>query len=319
MKKLGLLLKGDLDWIVMKCLEKDRTRRYATANGLADDIRRHLSDEPVTAGAPGAGYRLRKFAKRNRAQVVAAAVVAGALVLGVIGTSAGMVWAVREKNHAEAERGKATVAAESEAKQRLAAEAATADATQQRDEAKRQTAIAEAVAKFQTDMLSTADPNKMLGDKVTVVQAMAAATRELDNGSLKDQPLVEAQVREAIGTTLQGLARYDEAEPDLRKALAIRRAALPAGHPDIADSLNDLGLLLQAQNKLVEAEPLFREALKIYRALPAAQLAVAGCLNDLALLLMAQNKLSEAEPLFRERWISTAIPFPPGTRPLPTA
>jgi len=111
---------------------------------------------------------------------------------------------------------------------------------------------------------------------------------------------VEAQVREAIGTTLQGLARYDEAEPDLRKALAIRRAALPAGHPDIADSLNDLGLLLQAQNKLVEAEPLFREALKIYRALPAAQLAVAGCLNDLALLLMAQNKLSEAESLYRK-------------------
>ena len=88
-KKLGLLLKGDLDWIVMKCLEKDRTCRYETANGLADDIKRHLNDEPVTAGAPTAGYRLRKFAKRNRAQVIAIMVIAIALVLGVIGTSAG--------------------------------------------------------------------------------------------------------------------------------------------------------------------------------------------------------------------------------------
>jgi tRNA A-37 threonylcarbamoyl transferase component Bud32 len=70
-KKLSSLLRGDLDWIVMKCLEKDRSRRYETANGLAADIKRHLNDEPVTAGAPSAGYRLRKFVKRNRGKVIA--------------------------------------------------------------------------------------------------------------------------------------------------------------------------------------------------------------------------------------------------------
>ena len=76
-KKLGSILRGDLDWIVMKCLEKDRTRRYETANGLAADIQRHLNDEPVTAGAPSAAYRLRKFVRRNRAQVIAGGIVAG--------------------------------------------------------------------------------------------------------------------------------------------------------------------------------------------------------------------------------------------------
>ena len=78
-KKLSQTLRGDLDWIVMKCLEKDRTRRYETANGLAADIKRHLNDQPITAGAPSAGYKLRKFVKRNRPQVIAGGIVAAAL------------------------------------------------------------------------------------------------------------------------------------------------------------------------------------------------------------------------------------------------
>src|SRR5687767_13892347 len=78
--KLVHQLKGDLDWIVMKCLEKDRTRRYDTANGLAADLKRHLSHEPVIARPPSAAYRLRKFARRNRAVVYGAAGIAAALV-----------------------------------------------------------------------------------------------------------------------------------------------------------------------------------------------------------------------------------------------
>jgi tetratricopeptide (TPR) repeat protein len=91
LKRLGLLLRGDLDWIVMKCLEKDRTRRYETANGLAADLRRHLNDEPVTAGAPSAAYKLRKFVKRNRAKVIAGAAVMTALLAAIVGTSWGLV------------------------------------------------------------------------------------------------------------------------------------------------------------------------------------------------------------------------------------
>src|SRR5688572_13904156 len=95
-KKLSSILRGDLDWIVMKCLEKDRTRRYDTANGLAADLARHLNNEPVTTGAPSAGYRLRKFVRRNRVQVIAGGLVIGALLVGLVGTA----WGVVEKSRA---------------------------------------------------------------------------------------------------------------------------------------------------------------------------------------------------------------------------
>ena len=81
-KKLSGLVRGELDWIVMKALEKDRKRRYETASGLADDVRRHLNDEPVMAGPPSSWYRLRKLARRNRAGMATAAIVAAALVVG---------------------------------------------------------------------------------------------------------------------------------------------------------------------------------------------------------------------------------------------
>jgi serine/threonine protein kinase len=100
-KKLGLLLRGDLDWIVMKCLEKDRTRRYETANGLAADVRRHLDGEPVVAAPPSRSYRLRKLVQRNRRHVLAAGLVAATLVLGVIGTSLGMLRALGQRSRAQ--------------------------------------------------------------------------------------------------------------------------------------------------------------------------------------------------------------------------
>src|SRR5688572_295869 len=73
--RLTTQLRGDLDWIVMKCLEKDRNRRYGTANDLAMDLQRHLSSEPVLACPPSAAYRFRKFARRNRAALVMASVL----------------------------------------------------------------------------------------------------------------------------------------------------------------------------------------------------------------------------------------------------
>src|SRR6185503_10308603 len=78
------LIRGDLDWLVMKCLEKDRTRRYETASALAMDLQRHLNDEPVVARPPGTFYRFQKLARRNKLAFGAVAAVATALVLGVI-------------------------------------------------------------------------------------------------------------------------------------------------------------------------------------------------------------------------------------------
>ena len=84
---LARQLRGDLDWIIMKALEKERARRYETANGLAADIQRHLSDEPVLASPPSAVYQVRKFVRRHRQAVIAGGVMAGVLVLGVVGTT----------------------------------------------------------------------------------------------------------------------------------------------------------------------------------------------------------------------------------------
>jgi serine/threonine protein kinase len=90
-KKLTGLLLNELDWIVMKALEKDRARRYETANGFAADVNRYLAGDSVLAHPPSASYRLSKFIRRNRAQVVAVGLVAAALVLGMIGTTLGLL------------------------------------------------------------------------------------------------------------------------------------------------------------------------------------------------------------------------------------
>src|SRR5205823_5993981 len=84
-KRLMALLRGELDWVVMKCLEKQRERRYETANGLARDIQRYLADEPVEARPPSASYRFQKFVRRHKGQVIAASLVLFALLAGMAG------------------------------------------------------------------------------------------------------------------------------------------------------------------------------------------------------------------------------------------
>jgi WD40 repeat protein/serine/threonine protein kinase len=103
-KKLGLLIRGDLDWIVMKALEKDRTRRYETANGLAADVNRFLKQEPVTAAAPSSAYRIRKFVQRHRTAVLAAATIVILLVAGITISTWLAVVASRAKGEATAAR-----------------------------------------------------------------------------------------------------------------------------------------------------------------------------------------------------------------------
>ncbi len=95
--KLSKLMRGELDWIVMKCLEKDRNRRYETANGFAADVQRYLADEPVQACPPSARYRFRKFARRNRAGLAMAAVVTLMLLVALGGIAMAVGWAVRDR------------------------------------------------------------------------------------------------------------------------------------------------------------------------------------------------------------------------------
>jgi tetratricopeptide (TPR) repeat protein len=106
-RRLTALMRGELDWVVMKCLEKDRGRRYETANGLARDLQRFLADEPVEARPPSAGYRARKFVRRNRGPALAATLVALALVGGVVGTTWGMIRAAAARDAEARQRAEA--------------------------------------------------------------------------------------------------------------------------------------------------------------------------------------------------------------------
>src|SRR5262249_53148829 len=111
---------GDLDWIVLKSLEKDRNRRYETANGLAADVGRHLAGEPVLAAPPSAAYRLKKFLKKHRGPVMAAGLVLLVLLAGIVGTTWGLVEAQSQRDAADAAR-KAAVSAQQRAMEALRA------------------------------------------------------------------------------------------------------------------------------------------------------------------------------------------------------
>jgi len=301
LSSINRTLRGDVETIVAKAMEKDKVRRYQSAESLASDIRRYLKDEPIAARPASTWYQVTKFSQRHTglvAGVVAAFVI---LVGGIAATGLVLRRALSAETSLATQLQETEKARTAEAVERTRADERAEEAIRQEAEARKQQATAEAIAKFQTEMLATADPDKLLGDKVTVLQAMQAAVKVLDEGSLKDQPLVEAGVRDTIGNTLRGLARYDEAEPNLRKSLEICRTVLPVGHPDIAPSMNSLAMLLKAKNQLAEAESLFREALDIRRAtLPAGHPDIAVGMNNLAALLKAQNRLAEAEPLDRE-------------------
>ncbi len=108
--RLRKLVKGELDWIVMKCLEKDRGRRYQTANGLGTDVQRYLADEPVVAGPPSTSYRLRKFLGRNKGTVITAASIACLVMAGAVTATLLAIWAVEERDRARLELGNSLVA-----------------------------------------------------------------------------------------------------------------------------------------------------------------------------------------------------------------
>jgi hypothetical protein len=140
---LSRLVRGDLDWIVMKCLEKDRARRYGTAVSLADDIRRHLGNEPVAACPPSAVYRLQKFAHRNRLAVATGGMFLAVLLLGIVVSAWQAVRATKAEREQSLQRELAQQAGAKEAQLRQQAEQARANEAGQRREAERLRGTAE--------------------------------------------------------------------------------------------------------------------------------------------------------------------------------
>jgi non-specific serine/threonine protein kinase/serine/threonine-protein kinase len=309
--KLSRLMRGDLDWITMKALEKDRTRRYETANGLARDIQRHLSDAPVEACPPSASYRLRKFAKKNRAAINTATVLAFLLLAGITVSTWQAVRATRAEaaanSAADAERQakldasdqkeKAIRSAQSEADERQKAEAAKVKAQAKEAEAN-------AVVKFFKDKVFAAGRPKGeaggLGHDVSLRDAIKASLTALGT-NFRDQPLVEARLRQTLGITFSYLGEHAQAAEHLELARALFTRHRGPEHPDTLSSTNDLALSYQALNRQAEALKLNEETLATRkRVLPPDDHDTLGSMHNLAISYAALGRQAEAVKLYEE-------------------
>jgi eukaryotic-like serine/threonine-protein kinase len=258
-KRLRQLVRGDLDWIVMKALEKDRNCRYETANGFAMDVQRYLGDEPVQACPPSAWYRLRKFARRNKGPVIAAGVILLCLVAGIVGTSAGLVWAVRERD----DKAKALIA-ETEAKQaeQQAHQRALAALRAMTDD------IVENQMARGTQL--TEEYREFLRKIIKHFEGFAATTADD-----AESRAIRAEGYYRVGRMRYRLGELKEAEHAYSDALALQKQ-LAADFPtrpvfrfELARTHNNLGTLLYATGRLKEAEAAYAEVLALQKQLAA--------------------------------------------------
>ena len=294
-------ISSDLDWIVMKCLEKDRTRRYETANGIATDINRHLQNEPIAARPPSRSYQFQKLVRRNKLAFVAAGAVVAALVLG-LGISTWMFFkekqarqrAVAAEQAQSRLRQEAEIARAAEAKLRIRAEA-------DEQQAKTEAAKSEQVAQFLKDMLVGVGPWVAKGRDTTVLREIVDRTAERVGKDLNNQPEVEWELRNTIGAIYRELSQPEKAEAVLKDAPAAAKRLYGGESLKAAALLHNLALALNDQNKLDKAEPLLREVLAMRRKhLGNEDLLVAMTLHDLANTLHYERKWAEAEVIQRE-------------------
>ena len=282
-RKLTHYLRGDLDWIVMKALEKDRTRRYETASALALDIQSHLKNEPVLARPPSTGYRFRKLVRRNRLAVFSASAVIIALVAG-LGVASRMF--IREKQArerslaAEQEQGRLREKAEKQERK------AVAEATKSRQ-----------VAQLLTDMLQGVNLSVALGRDTKLLKDILDESAVHIAQELKEQPEVEADMRTIVGEVFRKLEDWDRAREMHQKALAIRKSLFGNENKEVAASLHNLANTLP----FVESEVMNREALALRRKLLGNEHEdVAESLVSLTLNQRMQNKFVEGEIFGRE-------------------
>jgi serine/threonine protein kinase len=324
-KKLTALLRGELDCVVMKCLEKQRDRRYETANALARDIQRYLADEAVEARPPSAGYRLSKFLKRNKGPVIAAALVLFALLAGVAGTTVGMIRAGRAaeaerlaKLDAEAEQVKALQAAEAEkaakqeaerektnAQQAAAAEkAAKLEANRKRKEAERNLAFAKKGNEILGSVFAGLNPKRNYATVAELRNALRdnlkKAVKELDGSAIGD-PLTVAAMQNTLGLSLVGLGEAALAVEVAKKALHTRLAKLGPDHRDTLTSMNNVATAYLDDGQHAKALPLLEEALaKGKSVLGPDHPTTLIIMNNLAGAYHANGQHAKALPLLEE-------------------
>jgi tetratricopeptide (TPR) repeat protein/predicted Ser/Thr protein kinase len=216
-------LRGDLDWIVGKSIEKDRARRYDSATALADDLQRYLAHEPIVARPPSAAYRMRKLVQRNRLATVAFGLVALSLIAGGSLATLGFVRSRR---------------AEARARQEAQAAARTTDFL---------------VGLFAVN--SPDAPNR--ADSITVRQLLDSGAARIRR-ELGGQPAVQSRLLNTMGSVYMSLGLYDRAEPLLRESLETRRRTASTDSASVADAYFQLGKVLAQKGALAAAESAFQ-------------------------------------------------------------
>jgi len=266
-------LSGDLDWITMKTIEPDRERRYGSPAELAEEIRRHLRDEPVQARPPNVTYRMGKFVRRHRLGVAVASVLTLALGAGLIGTTSGLIRARRAETEARREAatservsgflsdllasvdpermGKTLV---TDLRQRVG----KAEAARGGDEAQ----VATRLASFDDDVrgVNRVDAARQLMDREILAPAAQAIEKELSG-----DPILAARLHATIGETYEEIGLHSAAESFGLKALEARRRLLGAEHPDTLRSMSNVGRTYESQGRYTDAEKILKEAREIQR------------------------------------------------------
>ncbi|HMK74253.1 MAG TPA: serine/threonine-protein kinase, partial [Myxococcaceae bacterium] len=264
----GLLvrqLKGDLDWITLKALEKERDRRYGTPSELAADLGRHLRHEPVQASPPSTVYRVGKYVQRHR---VGVAVGAGlVLLLATFAVSmtvqAGRIARERDRANAEAEASKR-------------------------------------VSDFLANMFKVSDPSEARGVSITAREILDRASRNVETGLAKD-PQVQARLMDTMGLVYQNLGLYSRAQPLLERAVETRRRLLGEDSPETLASMTHLAALYEAQGRFADAEKLEQAVVeRARRVLGPQHPTTLTAMKVLAVLYARQGRFPEAEKLTRE-------------------
>ena len=281
--RLGRFVRGDLDWIVMKALAKERQRRYESPSAFAQDIERFLTHEPVSAGPPTALYRFKKFVRRNRGQVIAASVVLLALVGGIVGTTLGWIEARNQRRIAE-------------------------DAAQAKDRAREQAEKRLTQIEKANDILGSIfkylDPKKaeMEGKPLLALLSdrLDQATAQIEGEAIGD-PLTVARTQRTLGESQLALGNPEKAIGLLTKARATFAAHLGPDNPDTLICMAGLAGGYKAVGKFDQALPLFQQTLALRNAKFGADHAeTLTTMANLAAAYMAAGERERALPLLAE-------------------
>jgi serine/threonine protein kinase len=292
---LRKLVRGDLDWIVMKALEKSRSRRYQTASELAADVEHYLKHEPIAARPPSLTYQLQKFFRRNRTPVVAA----GLFVVLLVAATAISTWLAVRARAAETDARDAEERAKAD---RDRAQAAEKRAAEKAREAEDSAAIARAVNDFlrqdvlaQANPLNQAGPNKKPDPDLALRTVLDRAAATIPQ-RFRDRPLVEAAIRKTIGETYAGLGLHTAAVPHLEVALELFRKHRGAEHPETLETTLKLADMYWMLDRFAAAEALLDDLLAHYRReLGEGDRKTLDTLNDLGLLYKEEGRFDRAE------------------------